>query len=559
MSGYRVPRDFNVLRRPSVFFALMLFAGSLSLSAAGLRLPGGLPDILKKDYQNQPEIVNFTGLNTVKQPTTVKSFIDNSIDEDAYYIGMGDVFDIAVIELPSVKYTAEVNQNGDVRISDFGIVPLGKISLRDAKKCIADFMQNKIGRGKSVYVSLMQGKMVSVSVNGVIAKPGILFVDGILHVWDCIVKANGGVAPVVSDADLRNVVVKNSDTTLVLDLYRFQIRNDATQNPYVYPGDRIFIGPPVRQVFIHGEVRKPLPGTYLPIRPGETLRDLCDVLVLDESADSSMIILQRGTTTAQRRDTLVSLSGGDAEVLLEGNDAITVMRKPDYPVVQTAYVTGAVLRSGYFPVVEQVTTVRELIDKCGGCLSRANPERMYLLRSSQKLLADPGEHAFDVKQESASAYSLGSVRPEMNLAFTRMNSLQDYAVIAIGQRGDSTKVEHGDQLVVPYNEPFVYVSGSVGSPGAYPYVKGESAGYYIGKAGGFTSKSDRRNVYVVSRYTTSVQMKGSRAVEEGDIVVVPDSPNNKVLNTFILPFLQIVSTAATIILAAASIIQTAKN
>lgn len=553
MSGYRV----SILRNRVCFLTgIVLYFSTVvpsEITAAGIT--GGMTDIFRNEYRNQAGIFNISDLHRNEESSSAGSMIDNSIDEDAYMIGMGDVFHISVIETPSISYTATVNQNGDVRINEFGILTLGKISLREAKTRIGEFVGKKLTGRDSVYVTLRQGKIASVTVNGGVAKPGIMFVDGVYRVWDCIIKANNGTVPAAQDADLRNVVVKNSDTTLNLDLFRYNVRNDLSQNPYIYPGDRIFINTPLVQVLVLGEVKKPASGSFIPLRPGETVRELFDVLVIDPSADSNMIVLQRGGTKSERHDTVLSMTGDGADLRLEHGDIVNVTKRADYPEVATVAVAGAVWRPGQYTIVEKNTTAKDIIDRCGGYLAKANPDRVYILRNSKKVTGALPENGLEFQAENNVKLNLGSIRQEMNLAFARMNSLQDYSVISLADRGAATILEHGDQLVVPYSEPFVYVSGSVGKPGAYAFVEGKDSRYYIRDAGGFTRKSDRRNVYVLSPYHTSVQVKSDRSIEQGDIIIVPDSQNNKIMITFIMPVLQVASTVATIILAMVSVIQ----
>jgi protein involved in polysaccharide export with SLBB domain len=203
--------------------------------------------------------------------------------------------------------------------------------------------------------------------------------------------------------------------------------------------------------------------------------------------------------------------------------------------------------------VEKTTTVQEVVDRCGGYLPKANPERTYIIRNSKAFVFSPNENMAGLLKEKTPAFSIGSIRPEINLAFSRLSSLQDYSIISLKDQGFETLLEHGDQIIVPYEEPFVYVSGSVNNPGAYKFKEGEKYKYYIGLAGGFSGKADRGNTYVVSRFDTSIKIKNGKSVEVGDIIVVPDSQNNKFWISFILPMLQIISTATTVILAIATL------
>lgn len=503
------------------------------------------------------EFIDLSRFNTMKTTEYEKTYIDNSIDEDSYYIGMGDVFTISIIEMPSITYTAKINQNGDVHFNDFGILKLGKVTLREAKEAIAEFVQKRLSRKNSVYVTLSEGKMATVSVNGNITLPGTMIIEGIFRIWDCLLKANNGIIPTIADIDLRNVAVQNKDTTKYYDLLRYYTKNDLSQNPYVYPGDNIFISPATQRVFVQGLVKNPPPG-FIPIKNNETLGDFLEILALDNSTDSGLIIIQKGATSANRYDTTISFEQADG-IILENNDVISIPVKADYPKVQTVSVTGAVQRPGMYTCIEKRTRVEEIMKKCGGYLDDANPQRAYIIRNAKKLIEPNGETKTSLPMENIQPLTLGSARPEMNLAFSRTNTFKDYSVIALDPNDLSIRVELGDQIVVPYKETVVYVSGSVKNPGGYPYIEGKSYKYYVKCAGGFSNKSDRSSTYVLAKYHTSLKVKNRDNIEQGDIIVVPDAPQNKYWTTVIAPILQVLGTATAVIATIVSLNATLKN
>ncbi len=538
------------------------FLLSLAFSAALLPvfrshvLATQLPDIsslLSDQDRISSEILNMYNIEeNLSQFQKSTSFIDNAIDEDRYNIGMGDVFLVTILEMPSVNSTTPVNQNGDIYIPKIGRLKLGKISLREAKAKIVAFVHQQLkNRNHTVYVALQEGKKVRVTVNGSVTSPGTYFVDGIYRISDCLSKANKGTVPGFSENDLRSVTVRSADTTLQLDLMRYYLKNDISQNPYVYPGDIIFLPPAIHRVFVQGEVVKPLSGSgYVPIKSSETLGDLLDLLVLSGAADSGMIIVQKGSQL-DRRDTIVSYVQAP-DIILENMDVITIPTKPNYPKTKTVFISGEVARPGPYNCIENVTRAEDILSLCGGPTPKANVERAFIIRknlelnnqgkrnSSPELLKIP---------DAQTGFTAGSIRPELNFAFSRLSNFQDYSVISLKRHGFSTILESNDQIVVPPVEHFVYVSGSVRKSGAYPYIKGKSCRDYIRDAGGFTSKSDRRSTYILTRYSASLQIKDGKTVEEGDIIVVPDSQRNVVMTDVVIPVLQIVSTLTTIVFA----------
>lgn len=515
------------------------------LSAAGII---DLPKMLSGSDLNQFEGFDLKNAGSdASYLQTARSFIDNSIDQDAYSIGMGDVFTVSIIEIPSISYTAIVNQNCDIYISELGLLKLGKISLRKALSEISVFVKTKLKSTNTIYVSLKEGKKVSVSVNGSILNPGTYITEGIMRIEDCILKANKMELPLLDEVDFRDVVVTRIDTTLHLDLFRYKSLNDLSQNPYVYPGDRIFIKPSTNRVYIMGELVKPIEG-FVPVKPGETLSDLLPLITCTGSVDMSYIVVQKGGTNNTRATTIFTSQNAD-QCALENMDIITFTQKANYPDHITVTVSGAINRPGIFPVVNTQTTIRELMTLCGGYRENADVKRGYIIRNEKSFNPVTTEETEKLAVKKTNLVTPGSVRPELNLSLSRLNTFHDYTLIPFSDESQNISLESGDHIYIPFTESYVYVSGCVKNPGAYPYIEGNNYTDYIIQAGGFSSKSDRANTYILTRVHTALQIRSGTNVFPGDIVVVPDSQNNKTMITLILPLLQIISTAVTVVIA----------
>ena len=176
--------------------------------------------------------------NKTNHPPTM-DLIDNSINSDAYFVGGGDVFTIHIVELPSVEYTAIMDQNCDAEIPDLGVIRIGRKTLTDAKKLITDFVTQRMNKRYQVYVALSRAKSALVTVTGAVTNPGTYQVEGTSRVLDVIRFGNANVIPNMNDYNYREVTVVNKDTAAAYDLFKFLYCNNNLQNPYVYPGDNI--------------------------------------------------------------------------------------------------------------------------------------------------------------------------------------------------------------------------------------------------------------------------------------------------------------------------------
>jgi polysaccharide biosynthesis/export protein len=455
---------------------------------------------------------------------------DNSIDENEYLIGAGDVFFITVVESPSIRYTAAVDQNGKAYIQSVGLINIGKISYAEAKKVIAQYISSKLKNPSEIYVALVQTKNATVSFTGQVSAPGSYELPGATRLLDAVRAANGNEMPHASDADLRRVLcVGSGDSAVYYDLLAYLHNGDATQNPYVYPGDRIRLNPTTDKVFISGAVRSPPPG-YYPLKDGETLKDFLSMFTLDNTADLNAIIVYQPTDNAKK-----TLSSTDSGYVLRDLDAITVPVKRNFSGIYTASIAGEIASPGHYPIVENATTARQLIDMAGGVKASAFLDQAVVIRPLRTL----------PDRFSGNASQMFAVRPERGSAVAVASASRDYAIIRlILYNAESVYLEPQDQIIIPKKDSFVYISGSVRNPGAYLFQPGKDSRYYVTQAGGFSSNADRSNVQVFLKYGDAVQSIEPRCVEPGSVIVVPSSVQNKFLTQVLLP---IISTLATTI------------
>jgi len=455
---------------------------------------------------------------------------DNSIDENEYMIGAGDVFFITAVESPSIRYTAAVDQNGKAYIQNIGLINIGKVSYAEAKKAIAQYISGKLKNQSEIYVSLVQTKKATVSFTGQIGAPGSYEHPGSMRLLDAIKAANGGALPHASDANLRRVQgVGSGDSVVYYDLLAYLYKGDASQNPYIYPGDRIRISPTTDKVFISGAVRSP-PAGYYPLKKNETIGEFLSMFTLDNTADLDGIIVYRSADNTKK-----TISGTKDDYLLNDLDAITVPVKRDHSGTYTVSVSGEIASPGNYPIVENVTTARQLIDMAGGVKASGFMDQAVVIRPLRTL----------PERFNAGAPQMSVVRPERGSAVAVASASRDYAVIRlILYNADNVILEPQDQIIIPKKDSFVYISGSVRSPGAYLFLPGKDSRYYVTQAGGFSSNADKSNVQVFLKYGDAVQGIEPRCVEPGSVIVVPASVQNKFLTQVLLP---IISTLATTI------------
>ena len=272
---------------------------------------------------------------------------DNSIDTARYLVGGGDAFQISIVGLPSMEYFPVVDASGNLYDGELGRIALGKIPLNRAQAVIAQTVRKSLRKNHDVYVAPKRVKSVSVNVTGYVFNPGTYTLTGNMRLMDAIRAANGGSTPSLAHTDFRMVDVRNGDSLHTYDLLRFISGNDIDANPYIYPGDNIILRPIDTKVFVTGEVLEPVKGA-VPLKPGETVGNILDLVRLRGTADSGTITVFKAGADKNRPGPSPLPIAETRAIRLGPNDVIMVGAKQRRRRPDTVQVTGEVYRPGTY-------------------------------------------------------------------------------------------------------------------------------------------------------------------------------------------------------------------
>jgi protein involved in polysaccharide export with SLBB domain len=461
---------------------------------------------------------------------------DNSIDENAYYIGGGDVFRIYIADIPSMNYTGTVNESGDLYLPSLGIASLGKITLARAKVLIADFVKTKLKKQYDIRVSLLRVKDASISISGSVASPGTYTFPGYLRLWDALKIANKereqpATSLYLNDYNLRAVGLRHlgGDSLITCDLLIYLLKGDFSQNPYIYPGDYLTILPATNRVYVGGGIKGVLSG-LVPIHQDERIGDFFSFFSFDPNADSQHILIQRMDESRNYQITTIDIASKESrDFRLKNNDIITVPYLKDFSEIFIVSVAGEVNHPGVYPISKRKTTVHQVLSLAGEYTPFANADKAAVIRHS-KIPASLFSHGSSQELNEP----LAAMRPELSSGLVMMTATKDYSVILIKDHPE-TILEPNDQIVIPRAEHMVYISGSVDRPGAYAFSPNKKVNYYIDLAGGITSRANKDNITIAEVYGDVFQTSTRTDVEDGDIIVVPLAQQYRFLTTILLP------------------------
>jgi protein involved in polysaccharide export with SLBB domain len=198
---------------------------------------------------------------------------------------------------------------------------------------------------------------------------------------------------------------------------------------------------------------------------------------------------------------LAAPASGAPEITLRPYDNVLILRQPDWDLQRTVSVTGQVKYPGRYSLLSRSEKLLDILNRAGGLTKDAYPDGIQFYRKLERA----GRVGIDLPQ------------------VLKDSSYRDNLVLA-----------DGDSIVIPEYNPIVYVDGAVNSPVAVSFVRGKDIDYYVGGAGGYTAKADKKRAYVTQADGSVEEKKRGPTPEPGSRVYVPskeivDRPPNYAL------------------------------
>jgi hypothetical protein len=202
---------------------------------------------------------------------------------------------------------------------------------------------------------------------------------------------------------------------------------------------------------------------------------------------------------------------GAAEVALQPYDNVLIFRQPDWEMQRLVSIAGQVKYPGRYALLRRDERLTDLVTRAGGLTAVAYPDGIRFFRA-------------DDAPRPATVSGLSGARTRLGVDFPRV--LKDPA------DRDNLILAAGDSIEIPEFSPVVKVAGSVNAPTGVTFVAGKDLDFYVGAAGGFTSKADKGRAYV-EQPSGKIQSVNRRwwvipdskpEPQPGSVVVVPEKP-----------------------------------
>ena len=419
------------------------------------------------------------------------------------------------------------------------------IQVTDKEKQIIDITKEKFTQylpvdGDSVLVGKIINRVNNrVKISGAVYRPGEYEWNEGLQLSQLIQRADG----LKEDAFIqRGVIVRTREDQdkEVIPFAPWDIVHLKQQDIPLFKEDEILIAlasdyKESYTITIEGEVRKPGVYTYY---DKESLKDLLFAAggFTDASSVNRVEIARRlegdGTLLLTSKIVEVLEISADKNIDLSGNDTqlrpmdiIIVHAKPGFQQPVSVQVEGEIYYPGVYVLTSKTDHVSTIIHRAGGIRPEAFAKGVSLQRINRRVRKDSGDSQLkkmlsqgkDSSGSIAQAYFQPTIKIGLNMGKILENPGGDEDIL----------LQEGDIISVPAVKKEIKITGEVLLQTEVVYKKGESLGYYINKAGGFTDNARKSKVYVLypngiaSRTCHLLFFRGYPAIEEGSEILVP--------------------------------------
>jgi len=511
------------------------------------------------------------GSRTLSEPASVS--MDSPVDAEAYYVGPGDQVALNIWSSAPVEHRLTITPEGLLLIPAVGAVDLNGTTLAKARTVVEKQVTRKFP-GSTVSLSLVAPRKVTVHITGAVMREGMHEMHSVQRVDRLIEEANTLPSTQLSnkkfyDTDQQSLrqnlsmryitVQRRTGDVDRVDLVRYAITGRSHMNPYLREGDRVFVPtrrPWENRIGIYGGVVRDVAVEFV---QGDSLSHLVRLgmgLRSESVAEHSM--LMRLSADGTRMDSMLVdvhaiMDGRAPDIALQPGDRLVVPMNRDDREGNAVRIEGEVLRPGTYPITRSDTHLSQIIQLAGGFTAQANLKAATVLRVRPRATEGPEE----LEQER-----LLSVRTSLPI----QDSSYYLTETALRLRGELVSVDFGalfgggdtteditlrnfDRIIIPAYSHTVYVFGQVITPGHVPYAPGQTAEYYVNRAGGYTGEARTSDVMIIKGNTRTWLAPSETPIEDGDFLWVPKetpTPFGTVLTT--------VAQLATVIAALASVI-----
>lgn len=371
-----------------------------------------------------------------------------------YILGPDDQIAVSVYGVQEYLGNLQISPEGSVSIPNVGEVKLAGLTIEAATQKLKTVMGNSVysylkSGGAKLSVTLSKIKTISITIIGS-NRPGNYKISSFASVFNALFAAGGPSA----NGSFREIeLLRNNKLIKKIDLYRFLLEGDQSDNLGLKDNDVIRIPVYKTRIEIQGQVKRP--GIF-EVLPGETMSKVLDYAsgFTDTAYKASIKVFQRSDKDREVRDLLAA----DYNKFQPKAGDVYVVSKTLNKFQNRVTLSGAVFRPDVYEITPNLR-VADLIRRADGLKQDAYTERGQIVRYQEDLTKSI--ISFDVKKA------------------------------LIGDEANNLQLQKEDEIIISsvhdLKDAFkVTIQGEIRMPGEYDYLSKLTLKDLILQAGGFT-------------------------------------------------------------------------
>ena len=371
-----------------------------------------------------------------------------------YMLGPDDQLQVAVYGVQEYNGELLVSAEGNILVPNVGQIKVAGLTIEAATQKLKSIMGSGVYSylrtgGSKLSVTLSKIRSIKVTVIGT-NHPGNYNLSSLATVFNALYVAGG---PSAFGSFREIELVRNNKLLRTIDLYRFLLHGDQTDNIGLQDNDVIRVPAYKKRVELQGQVKRP--GIF-EVLPGDSFAGILDFAsgFTDTAYQSSVKIFQRNDKERKVAD----LAAADYSKYQPQTGDVVVASKILNRFANRVRITGAIFRPDVYALSPGLT-VADLIRKADGLKEDAFTGRGQIIRLQEDLTRSI--QSFDIRKALAG----------------------DEANNSLLQREDEVLISSVQDLRDNFK---VTIQGEVRLPGQYDFVNNLSLKDLVLQAGGFS-------------------------------------------------------------------------
>jgi protein involved in polysaccharide export with SLBB domain len=401
--------------------------------------------------------------------------------------------------METARHPVVVDLDGAINIPPLGAIDVGGLTLAEAYRKVAARARAFL-RFVDIAISVVQPRSFEVVLSGELERPGAVLTSAFRRLHE-VVQAAGGIS---ERGTRRRVRLVDMQGEREVDLLRFELTGDLSQNPFVVEGMHIHVPPRGPSVTLAGAVRRP--GEY---ELGPT-GSLAEVLGLTGGFH----------TTAARSEARLTRIGVDGRRETLGVDLATALVRP----------SDVSLQPGDVVFVPTVSVLQDLVEVRGAFVGGADSGKTTTAGKPtivQRFELAQGERVTDLVRRAGGPAPFADLR--LALVERRAGSgpvqripVDLHRLIVEKDESQDLPMQNGDVLTLPIAEDKVYVVGEVRTPGGVDFRPDLGVREYVTLAGGPGKRAKIEAATLTFRNGRTYALNDAPPPEPGAVVTVPE-------------------------------------